>query len=176
MTIATTTLSAPSAVEAFVPSSSTMVAEKVIREGVYRDYEVDVAPQQYDDARSTFKPAKETKTNKGEGWRERGRYGWATLVFLLLICNLAAFSPHREIHCASRYSHCRYVKTPSSCIWGRMFMLPIFTDLVVTLPGSFIIPMAQYFWYVRDDDSTDKFFGNGKKAPPPPVKPKKKRF
>jgi hypothetical protein len=67
ITIATSTLSAPAAVDAFVPSSSTMVAEKVIREGVYRDYEVDVQPQQFDDARSTFKPAKETKTNKGEG-------------------------------------------------------------------------------------------------------------
>jgi hypothetical protein len=46
-------------------SSSNMVAEKVIREGLYQDYEVDLV-QQVDDARSTFKPAKETKTNKGE--------------------------------------------------------------------------------------------------------------
>ena len=43
-----------------------MVAEKVVREGVYKEYEVDVAPQQYDDARSTFKAAKETKSKKGE--------------------------------------------------------------------------------------------------------------
>lgn len=47
-------------------SSSTMVSEKVIKEGVYFDYEVDVTPQKYDDARSTFKPASETKSNKGK--------------------------------------------------------------------------------------------------------------
>ena len=47
-------------------SSSTVVAEKVVREGVYREYEIDVAPQQYDDARSTFKAASETKSKKGE--------------------------------------------------------------------------------------------------------------
>jgi hypothetical protein len=46
-------------------SSSTTVSEKVLREGVYFDYEVDVQPQKYDDARSTFKPASETKSNKG---------------------------------------------------------------------------------------------------------------
>ena len=58
----------PQPADAFSPtfSSSTMVAEKVIREGVYRDYEVEVAPQQYDDARSTFKAASETKSKKGE--------------------------------------------------------------------------------------------------------------
>jgi uncharacterized protein YheU (UPF0270 family) len=42
-----------------------MVAEKIVREGMYGDYEVDLV-QQVDDARSTFKPAKETKSNKGE--------------------------------------------------------------------------------------------------------------
>ena len=59
---------APPPADALPPvfSSSTVVAEKVIREGVYREYEVDVAPQQYDDARSTFKAASETKTKKGE--------------------------------------------------------------------------------------------------------------
>jgi hypothetical protein len=46
-------------------SSSNMVAEKIVREGMYQDYEVDLV-QQVDDARSTFKPAKETKSNKGE--------------------------------------------------------------------------------------------------------------
>jgi hypothetical protein len=46
-------------------SSSNMVAEKVVREGMYQDYEVDIV-QQVDDARSTFKPAKETKSNKGK--------------------------------------------------------------------------------------------------------------
>jgi hypothetical protein len=44
--------------------SSTIVSEKVIREGLYQDYEVDLE-QTRDDARSTFKPAKETKSKKG---------------------------------------------------------------------------------------------------------------
>jgi hypothetical protein len=39
--------------------------------------------------------------------------------------------------------------------------------------GSFIIPMAQYFWYVRDDDSTEQFFGQ--KAPEPEPEPVKKK-
>ena len=43
---------------------STLVSEKVTREGVYGTYEVDLV-QEYDDARSTFKPAKETKSKKG---------------------------------------------------------------------------------------------------------------
>lgn len=46
-------------------SSSQVVAEKVIREGVYGEYEVDIPEQKYDDARSTFKSAKETKSKKG---------------------------------------------------------------------------------------------------------------
>lgn len=58
----------PPSVDAMIApyaSSTTVVAEKVIREGIYGEYEVDVQPQQYDDARSTFKPAKETKSKKG---------------------------------------------------------------------------------------------------------------
>jgi hypothetical protein len=54
--------------DAYVPSvssSSQLVAEKVIREGIYGEYEVDLPEQVYDDARSTFKPAKETKSKKG---------------------------------------------------------------------------------------------------------------
>ena len=47
-------------------SSSQVVAEKVIREGIYGEYEVDLPEQVYDDARSTFKSAKETKTKKGK--------------------------------------------------------------------------------------------------------------
>ena len=43
-----------------------MVSEKVIREGIYREYEVEVPDQVYDDARSTFKTAKETKSKKGK--------------------------------------------------------------------------------------------------------------
>jgi hypothetical protein len=45
-------------------SSTNVVAEKVTREGLYGDYEVDIQ-QDFDDARSTFKSAKETKSKKG---------------------------------------------------------------------------------------------------------------
>ena len=45
--------------------SSTVLAEKITREGIYREYEVDVTDQVYDDAASTYKSAKETKTKKG---------------------------------------------------------------------------------------------------------------
>jgi hypothetical protein len=53
----------------FTPSpinfgTSTVIAEKFVREGIYGEYEVDLV-QQYDDPRSTFKPAKETKSKKG---------------------------------------------------------------------------------------------------------------
>jgi len=44
--------------------------------------------------------------------------------------------------------------------------------IAVLVVGSFIIPMAQYFWYVKDDDSSDKFFA--KAAEPEPEPPKKK--
>ena len=51
----------------------------------------------------------------------------------------------------------------------------------VLVVGSFVIPMAQYFWYVKDDSSSDDFFekqtvkkGRGKKAPEPVAPPKKK--
>lgn len=30
--------------------------------------------------------------------------------------------------------------------------------LAVLIVGSFVIPMAQYFWYVKDDDTSDRFF------------------
>ena len=46
--------------------------------------------------------------------------------------------------------------------------------LAILIVGSFIIPMAQYFWYVRDDDSSDKFFA--KNVPPPPEPPAKKKW
>lgn len=42
--------------------------------------------------------------------------------------------------------------------------------LAVLVVGSFVIPMAQYFWYVRDDDSSDKFFGKDVPEPPPKKK------
>ena len=36
----------------------------------------------------------------------------------------------------------------------------------VLVMGSFVIPMAQYFWYVRDDDSSDQVsFSSGTKGP-----------
>lgn len=50
----------------FITSSSNVLAvETETRQGLYRDYEVDVESQKYDDARSTFKDAKETKSKKG---------------------------------------------------------------------------------------------------------------
>lgn len=45
--------------------SSSLIAERVTREGLYKEYDVDLGDQQYDDARSTYKSAKETKTKKG---------------------------------------------------------------------------------------------------------------
>jgi hypothetical protein len=38
--------------------------------------------------------------------------------------------------------------------------------------GSFIVPMAQYIWYIKDDDSSDKFF----KEDVPEPKKKKGKF
>merc|ERR1712127_314999 len=46
--------------------SSSLVAERVTREGIYGEYDVDLGEQTYDDARSTYKSAKETKTKKGK--------------------------------------------------------------------------------------------------------------
>jgi hypothetical protein len=47
--------------------------------------------------------------------------------------------------------------------------------LAILIVGSFIIPMAQYFWYVRDDDSSDNFFAQ-KVPPPKPEPPAKKKW
>ena len=66
----------PPADASFAFSSSQVVAEKVTREGVYGEYEVDVPNQVYDDARSTFKSAKETKTKKGKFRREAPHCGF----------------------------------------------------------------------------------------------------
>jgi hypothetical protein len=46
--------------------------------------------------------------------------------------------------------------------------------LAILIVGSFIIPMAQYFWYVRDDDSSDRFFAQN--VPEPKEPPKKKNW
>lgn len=99
-------------------SSTTIIAEKVVREGMYKEYEIDVesTTQSVDKADSTFKSAKETKSKKGK---------YTALLAVLIV-------------------------------------------------GSFIIPMAQYFWYVRDDDSTDKFFGTPSVPEPEPEPVKKK--
>ena len=51
---------------------------------------------------------------------------------------------------------------------GKNKYLGIF---VVLLVGSFIIPMAQYFWYVRD--TPDGLFNEPPPPPPPPPAPKK---
>lgn len=45
--------------------SSSLIAERVTREGLYKEYDIDLGDQVYDDARSTYKSAKETKTKKG---------------------------------------------------------------------------------------------------------------
>jgi len=94
-------------------SSTNVVAEKVVRQGLYSDYEVEIT-QETDDARSTFKSATETKSKKGK---------YTAILAILVV-------------------------------------------------GSFIVPMAQYFWYVRDDDSSEKFFAA--KDIPDPEPPKKK--
>jgi hypothetical protein len=46
--------------------------------------------------------------------------------------------------------------------------------LAILIVGSFIVPMAQYFWYVRDDETTENFFG-GKTQFKEPEPPKKKK-
>mmetsp|Transcript_28486 Transcript_28486/g.69338 ORF Transcript_28486/g.69338 Transcript_28486/m.69338 type:complete len:104 (+) Transcript_28486:316-627(+) len=96
-------------------SSSNVIAEKVVRQGLYSDYEVEIT-QEVDDARSTFKSAKETKSKKGK---------YTAILAILVV-------------------------------------------------GSFIVPMAQYFWYVKDDDSSDRFFAA--KDIPDPEPPKKKKW
>jgi hypothetical protein len=77
MTIASNVFLAPAAdavdtTFGALSSSSTVLSEKVVREGLYRDYEVDIV-QETDDARSTFKAAKETKSKKGTLLLERNQ-------------------------------------------------------------------------------------------------------
>jgi len=98
--------------------SSTFVAERVTREGLYKEYDVDLGDQTIDDARSNFKSAGETKSKKGK---------YTALIAILVV-------------------------------------------------GSFIIPMAQYFWYVKDDSSSDEFFKKAAEPEPEPVKKKKGFF
>lgn len=120
-------------------SSSSIIAETVTRQGVYREYDVEITEQAVDDARSTFKDAKETKSKKG-------KFLWRAVLCALLaiVLTIALLLPFHE---------------------GKYTAL-----LAVLVVGSFIIPMAQYFWYVRDDDSSDKFFAED--VPEPPQKKK----
>ena len=58
----------PIPADAMIPatfSSTNIVAEKVTRQGLYSEYEVDIV-QEVDDATSSFKSAKETKAKKGK--------------------------------------------------------------------------------------------------------------
>ena len=64
-------------------SSSTIVAEKITRSGMYQDYTVDIE-QSVDDSRSTFKGAKETKSKKGE-WSQKIVTFAQYEVFLLML-------------------------------------------------------------------------------------------
>lgn len=153
-TIASSTFQAPPA-DAFSPavfSSSNVVSEKVTREGIYGEYEVDLPPQVYDDARSTFKSAKETKTKKGTCFPmeadDRALVRW--------LVSPVVFNT----------SKCGIHLTPRS---GKYTAL-----LAVLIVGSFVIPMAQYWWYVKDDDSSDKFFAQD--IPEPKEPPKRKWF
>lgn len=74
--------------------------------------------------------------------------------------------------------NCVYGRTKYEHVLKRLHIFLMtskgkYTALIAVLVvGSFIIPMAQYFWYVKDDDSSDKFFA--KAAEPEPEPPKKK--
>jgi len=97
-------------------SSNIVVAATETRSGVYKDYDIDLTPQTVDNAESSFKSAKETKSKKGK---------YTAILAILIV-------------------------------------------------GSFIIPMAQYFWYVKDDSGGNNFFNQQKAPEPEPEPPKKK--
>jgi hypothetical protein len=140
LTIGSSVLSTPLpavAVDTFSFSSTNIIAEKVVRQGMYQDYTVDI-DQKYDDARSTFKDAKETKSKKGK------------------FEDFMLFKSAWSLFCAS-------------CIRCYFTVGKYTAILAILVVGSFIIPMAQYFWYVRDDDSSEKFFE-------PEPEPKKKKW
>lgn len=72
LAIGSSVLSTPVVADAMdmsVFSSTQVVAEKVVRQGLYQDYTVEVE-QEYDNAKSTFKSASETKSKKGKSFRE----------------------------------------------------------------------------------------------------------
>lgn len=66
--IGSSVLSTPVVADAMdmsVFSSTQVVAETVVKQGLYQDYTVEVE-QEYDNAKSTFKSAAETKSKKGK--------------------------------------------------------------------------------------------------------------
>ena len=92
--------------------SSSLVAERVTREGLYREYDVDLGDQEYDDARSTYKSAKETKSKKGKIWMKLGSLSSACTILqtfspVLHYSNLF-LSLHRKIHCSYCCSRRRF--------------------------------------------------------------------
>ena len=88
-TILTTPIAADALeIQPFFSSTNVVLAEKQTRQGVYEEYTVDIT-QEYDDARSTFKSAKETKSNKGKQIHFVELYYssliWETYVLLIII-------------------------------------------------------------------------------------------
>jgi len=81
--------------------SSSLVAERVTREGLYREYDVDLGDQVYDNADSTYKSAKETKSKKGKNCSYLSHKSSLLLYcFLTLLCSNNLLSFHRKIHCS----------------------------------------------------------------------------
>ena len=77
---------------------------------------------------------------------------------------LTLYSTYFDLRSIGRY-------TPTTELTSIHTLIGKYTALLAVLVvGSFVIPMAQYFWYVRDDDSSDKFFAED--VPEPPQKKK----
>ena len=95
--------------------SSSLVAERVTREGLYREYDVEVPDQVYDDARSTYKSAKETKTKKGKNLAGALTYLHHLYLYTLFsdLINVC-FSFFTLIISICRKIHCSYCR---SCGW-----------------------------------------------------------
>ena len=133
-TIASSVIMTPPVAQASIPAAfgTQVLAEKVVREGIYGEFEYDMPEQKYDDARSTFKSAKETKSKKGELNTVYFKMRWQSCVFVWSFSFIGDGANHSVWSCT---------KTNFS---GKYTAL-----LAVLIVGSFIIPMAQYFWYVR---------------------------
>ncbi|CAM9230607.1 unnamed protein product [Phaeothamnion confervicola] len=80
--------------QASAPLPSLILSKTETREGLYGSYEVEVGPQQRENAAGTFKSKEAT---------EKGKNKYSAVLGVLLV-------------------------------------------------GSFIIPMVQYWWYIKDDD------------------------